>query len=64
MAEARGWSMGLRSFGERTDISGGRPYGATTIAASDGSRQPSANELDGARYQGRHVAQIAARLAV
>ena len=46
------------------EITGGSPYGATTIAASDGSRQPSANELDGARYQGRHVAQIAARLAV
>lgn len=44
-------------------ISGGTPYGASTIADSDGSRMPSANELDGARFQGRHVAQIAARLA-
>ena len=44
------------------EISGGAPYGATTIAGSDGSRQPSANELDGARFQGRHVAEIANRL--
>jgi len=44
------------------EISGGSPYGATTIAGSDGSRRPSANELDGARYQGRHVAGIANRL--
>jgi len=45
------------------EITGGSPYGATTIAAGDASRQPSANELDGARYLGRHVAQIAAKLA-
>lgn len=45
------------------EISGGSPYGATTIAASDGSRQPSANELAGARFQGRHVATIAEKLA-
>ena len=45
------------------EISGGSPYGATTIAGGDGSRQPSANELDGARWQGAHVARIAARLA-
>jgi NAD(P)H dehydrogenase (quinone) len=45
------------------EITGGAPYGATTLANGDGSRQPSANELDGARYQGRHVAQIAAKLA-
>jgi NAD(P)H dehydrogenase (quinone) len=44
------------------EISGGSPYGATTLAKADGSRQPSENELDGARYQGRHVAEIAARL--
>ena len=46
-----------------TEITGGSPYGATTIAGGDGSRQPSENELAGARYQGRHVAQIAAKLA-
>ena len=44
------------------EITGGSPYGASTIAGSDGSRQPSANELDGARYQGKHVAQIATKL--
>jgi NAD(P)H dehydrogenase (quinone) len=45
------------------EISGGTPYGATTLAGGDGARQPSENELAIARYQGRHVAQIAARLA-
>jgi len=45
------------------EITGGSPYGASTIAGGDGSRQPSANELEGARFQGKHVAQIAAKLA-
>lgn len=44
------------------EISGGTPYGASTLAGADGSRQPSANELDGARFQGRHVTEIATRL--
>ena len=44
-------------------VKGNTPYGASTIADGDGSRQPSAVELDGARFQGRHVAGIAARLA-
>ena len=44
------------------EVSGGTPYGATTLAGGDGSRQPSENELDGARFQGRHVAEIAGRL--
>jgi len=44
------------------EITGGSPYGASTIAAGDGSRQPSANELDAARFQGKHVAQITAKL--
>jgi NAD(P)H dehydrogenase (quinone) len=44
-------------------IRGGSPYGASTIAGGDGSRQPTEIDLDGARYQGRHVAQIAAKLA-
>lgn len=44
------------------EVAGGTPYGATTIAAGDGSRQPSAIELDGARFQGRHVAEIATKL--
>jgi NAD(P)H dehydrogenase (quinone) len=43
-------------------ISGGTPYGATTIAAGDGSRQPSANELNIAKYQGKHVAEITTKL--
>lgn len=45
------------------EISGGSPYGATTLADGDGSRQPSDNELAGARFQGGHVAKIAAKLA-
>jgi NAD(P)H:quinone oxidoreductase type IV len=45
-----------------SDISGGTPYGATTLAGADGSRQPSQNELKIARYQGRHVAEIAGKL--
>lgn len=44
------------------EISGGGPYGATTLAGADGSRQPSENDLAGARFQGRHVAEIAAKL--
>ena len=44
-------------------VTGGSPYGASTIAAGDGSRQPSGNELAGARFQGKHVASIAAKLA-
>lgn len=47
-----------------SEITGGSPYGATTLAAGDGSRQPSENELAIARFQGRHVAAIAAKLAV
>lgn len=52
---------GLNEMGE---ISGGTPYGASTLAGTDGSRQPSENELAIARFQGKHVAGIAARLAV
>ena len=44
------------------DISGGTPYGASTITGSDGSRLPSENELAMARFQGRHVATIARKL--
>ncbi|HEX5377243.1 MAG TPA: NAD(P)H:quinone oxidoreductase [Phenylobacterium sp.] len=46
-----------------SEITGGSPYGASTIAGGDGSRQPSENELAGARYQGRKIAQTAAKLA-
>lgn len=44
------------------EITGGTPYGATTLAAPDGSRAPSENELAIARFQGRHVAAIAKKL--
>lgn len=44
------------------EITGGTPYGASTLAGPDGSRQPSANEKEIARFQGRHVAEIAKRL--
>jgi NAD(P)H dehydrogenase (quinone) len=45
------------------EITGGSPYGASTIAGADEKRMPSENELDAARFQGRHVAKIASRLA-
>ncbi len=51
-----------KGLNEMDEISGGTPYGATTLAG-DGSRVPSANELDIAHFQGRHVAEIAAKLA-
>ena len=54
-SEARQMTLG--------EISGGSPYGATTIAGGDGSRQPSENELAIARFQGGHVAKVAAKLA-
>jgi len=46
-----------------TEVMGNSPYGASTIAGGDGRRQPSPIELEGARYQGRHVAEIAAKLS-
>lgn len=48
---------------EMDEISGGTPYGASTVTRGDGSRQPSANELALARFQGMHVADIARRLS-
>ncbi|MCF8090832.1 MAG: NAD(P)H:quinone oxidoreductase [Desulfotignum sp.] len=45
------------------EVTGGSPYGASTIAGGDGARMPSENELDGARFQGKHVAKITAKLA-
>lgn len=47
---------------EMKEITGGTPYGASTLAGPDGSRQPSENELAIARFQGRHVATIASQL--
>ena len=46
-----------------SQVSGGTPYGASTLAGGDGSRQPDARELTIARHQGAHVAQIAAKLS-
>lgn len=51
-----------KELNESGEISGGTPYGATTVAGSNGARQPTENELAIARYQGRHVATIAAKL--
>jgi NAD(P)H dehydrogenase (quinone) len=44
------------------EVTGGSPYGATTITGGDGSRQPTDNELTGARYQGRKIAETASKL--
>jgi NAD(P)H dehydrogenase (quinone) len=44
------------------EVTGGTPYGASTLTGADGSRMPSANELDGARFLGKHVAEIAGKL--
>ena len=46
-----------------SEVTGGSPYGASTIAGGDGSRQPTENELTGARYQGRKIAETAAKLS-
>jgi NAD(P)H dehydrogenase (quinone) len=45
-----------------SEMSGGSPYGASTIAGGDGSRMPSENELEGARFQGKHIAGLVARM--
>lgn len=45
------------------EVTGGTPYGASTVAGGQGERQPSDNELEGARYQGRHTAEIAKKVA-
>jgi NAD(P)H dehydrogenase (quinone) len=57
-----GLNYGFAGQMKLDEITGGSPYGATTIAASDGSRQPSANELAGARYQGRTIGELAVKL--
>lgn len=58
-----GLDYGFAGQMRNDEVVGGAPYGATTIANGDGSRQPSATELEGARYLGRRVAQTAAKLA-
>ncbi|RSK46122.1 NAD(P)H:quinone oxidoreductase [Hymenobacter perfusus] len=45
------------------EVTGGTPYGASTVAGGQGERQPSSNELEGAIFQGRHTAEIAKKLA-
>jgi len=52
-----------KALTEMGEITGGSPYGASTLADGDGSRQPSDNELEIARFQGKHVAAIAKRLS-
>jgi len=56
--------LDYRHAGQMTldEITGGSPYGATTIVGGDGSRRPTANELMGARYQGRKIAETANKL--
>ncbi|MBP2170673.1 NAD(P)H dehydrogenase (quinone) [Erwinia toletana] len=53
---------GTKELFDISEVRGGTPYGATTIAGGDGSRQPSEEELTIARYQGEHVATLAAKL--
>jgi NAD(P)H dehydrogenase (quinone) len=57
-----GLDYGFQGQSGVDEVKGGSPYGATTIADGDGSRQPSAVELDGARYQGRRIAEVAAKV--
>jgi NAD(P)H dehydrogenase (quinone) len=57
-----GLNYGFSGQLELNDVTGGSPYGATTIAGGDGSRQPTENELAGARYQGRVIAETAKKL--
>jgi len=52
-----------KGLNEIAQVAGGTPYGATTITGPDGSRQPTEIELDIARFQGKHVAEIAGKLA-
>lgn len=57
-----GLDYGFAGQMDNSQVVGGAPYGATTITGGDGSRQPSDTELDGARYQGRRVAEVAGKL--
>lgn len=58
-----GLDYGFQGQMRNDEVTGGAPYGATTIANGDGSRTPSETELDGARYLGRRVATTAAKLS-
>lgn len=53
-----------RELTNMSEITGGSPYGASTLAGTDGSRQPSENEMKIARFQGAHVAEVAKKQAV
>ena len=57
-----GLDYGFQGQMRLDEVTGGSPYGATTIAGGDGSRQPSENELAGARYQGKKIAEAAKKL--
>ncbi|WP_379655564.1 NAD(P)H:quinone oxidoreductase [Pseudoxanthomonas sp. UC19_8] len=57
-----GLDYGFKEMMTLDEVAGGAPYGATTLAGGDGSRQPSRIDLDGARYQGQRVAQTAIKL--
>ena len=57
-----GLDYGFKEQMGHDKVRGGAPYGATTIAGGDGSRQPDADELAGAHYLGKHVAVTAAKL--
>lgn len=57
-----GMDYGYQAQMRLDEVTGGSPYGATTITGGDGSRQPSQTELDGARYQGRRIAEVAKKL--
>jgi len=57
-----GLDYGFQGQMTQGEIAGGAPYGATTVSGADGSRQPTELELEGARYQGRRVAEVAEKL--
>ena len=57
-----GMNYGYAGQSTLDEVTGGAPYGATTIAGAQGQRQPSENELEGARYQGRQIAETARKL--
>jgi NAD(P)H dehydrogenase (quinone) len=58
-----GLPYAFKGLNKMDEISGGSPYGASTIAGGEGQRMPSKNELEGARYQGKYVAEIASKLS-
>jgi len=57
-----GLPYGFTGQSAQDEICGGSPYGASTITGADGSRMPSKNDLDGAHYQGQHVAKLLSRM--